>query len=495
MAKRTKIRDCIILGILAFLLFVSIFDLLDIVPPKFLIGVESLKVLFKEFLDRTLGTHDPVCKWLRSVYQKLSDPEGLRFTITATGVLTFALSYINSARAHRVKGILIGKVIQTFYQMYGKIFIFHGVFVAFGIYSCATKVRLAGFLCAIGVSICMIYAIRMMIKTAFDGTHSEQLIKKYITLVKTNKLGKEKNKSIYAMAQYIGEQFSIEGWQYESDHSRRDDIKELLNLLEIAIPEKAKAQSEIGMLSDFELLFAPEGSSANPQYVLYSIPAVKEQVNSFLEAVRICGHMWKSMLDVLTDWQIKAKLSYLVLCEVESGSDQKRSPCTTALCCGLLFYLNESAFPNPNQARNVQKSQTVNTCQGGFTHYTYFLQHIRQLSETVVGQLQSAEQRYRVQLACKDIGITRLCLLALEQAATIRQVDYEGMCIVVQETMRFRPGVGLNEQTLCRYLCFAQIIALLSNYKSDRLTMLRNVPLVVQTVQNWLSKKPKKQKG
>ena len=39
---------------------------------------------------------------LKNLLITLSAPDGLRFAITATGVISFALTYINSARIHRV---------------------------------------------------------------------------------------------------------------------------------------------------------------------------------------------------------------------------------------------------------------------------------------------------------------------------------------------------------------------------------------------------------
>ena len=427
---------------------------------------------------------------LKNLLITLSAPDGLRFAITATGVISFALTYINSARIHRVKGILIGKVIHARYPMYGLFFLLHGAFVILGIYSCAVRVRSAGALCAAGVLFCLIYAVNLTIRTAFGDSYGEKLVQRYIKQVIDFGTDEEKYESICTMARYIGERFSSEYWQFDPNSSIsgiKDDLDQLLSLLEAAIPADAQAQSRFNLLSDFDQLFAPDGAKAAPEYILFSIPAVKAKKAAFQKAVEICGNMWRSLLDELSEWQMEAKLAYLMLCRAEFNADQERRPSAAALCCGLLFYLYNPTFSNFDHTGDTPRALASSIGQDGPMHCAYVLQQINRLRRQPTDQV-----AIHLQTACTDMAVIGLCLSALEQTITTDPVNHKTMLYVVHETMRDRPVVWQGRHSIYQYLCFAQIIATLSHYRDDRFNMLQTAPLIFQVVKQWLCAEPRK---
>lgn len=426
--------------------------------------------------------------WLKYLLMVFSDPDGLRFAITATGVVSFALTYINSARVHRVKGILLGKVIHKCYPMYGFFFLLHGAFVILGIYSCAVKVRAAGALSALGVLLCLIYAVNLALHTTFNSSYKEKLVKKYIVQVINHGKHEEQYESVCTVAQYIGKRFSSEGWLFDPNFGAsgmEDDMDRLLELLEKVIPASAKGQSELGLLSDFDQIFALKDVPSDPEYVLFSIPAVKVQKADFQKAVDICGNMWRSLLDELTEWPMQAKLAYLMLCRAGLGQGNQRRSSMAALCCGLLFYLHTPALSNFDHAGDVPKAGTGNVSQDSSVHCAYILQQINYLRVQPTDR-ESTKRQYLIRAACRDMGIVGLCLSALEQTFATQPVDHEAMLRVIYEVERGRE-TAWDRQSIYQYLCFAQIIASLNHYSSNRFHALQTVPLIYQAVKQWLS--------
>lgn len=426
--------------------------------------------------------------WLKDLLTAFSDPDGLRFAITATGVVSFALTYINSARVHKVKGILLGKVIHKCYPMYGFFFLLHGAFVILGIYSCAVKVRAAGALSALGVLLCLIYAVNLALHTTFDSSYKEKLVKKYIKKVVDHGKHEEQYESVCMVAQYIGKRFSSDGWLFDPNFGTsgmEDDMDQLLELLEKVIPASARAQSEPDLLSGFDQIFILKDVPSNPEYVLFSIPALKAQKADFQKAVDICGNMWRSLLDELSEWQMQAKLAYLMLCRAASGQGNQWQSSMAALCCGLLFYLYTPALSNFDHAGDVPKAWIGNVRQDGPMHCAYILQQINRLMMQPTDR-EGTRQQYLIRTVCRDMGIVGLCLSALEQTFATKPVNHEAMLSVVYEVERGRQTVW-DRQSIYQYLCFAQIIASLNHYSSNRFHALQTVPLIYQAVKQWLS--------
>ena len=183
-----------------------------------------------------------------------SDPDnytnilhGISAVITALGLVGFALSYINTAKAYRVKGILMEDVISQGYPWYGLIFLDHGGFALLGLYSCEVNILFSAQACLIGVLMCTIYSLLMAYSIVFSPKGRNHLVTWYINALLRKELPSKRSiRTAYQLGRYIGERYQADDIQIgRHRQSDQEDELMLISTLHLLMPETSQATHKI----------------------------------------------------------------------------------------------------------------------------------------------------------------------------------------------------------------------------------------------------------
>ena len=129
------------------------------------------------------GSQGCLLRQMSEVYDYLkraANAKGLKAVISAVGVVSFVLTYINSARASRVVGIELHRVIRYYYPWCIVFFAGQWIFSACGLYAAECDVRLSAALLLSGATICLGYAVLMAINIVFFDGRVKKRVKNYI---------------------------------------------------------------------------------------------------------------------------------------------------------------------------------------------------------------------------------------------------------------------------------------------------------------------------
>lgn len=444
-----------------------------------------------------------MCGALWRLIEMLTDANGMKSVITAAGAVGFALTYINTVREKRVRGVLIEKLIQKRYPCYGHIFVLYWCFAALGQYACAVDARGAGAICLLGMLLSLVYTLEMSLSVVFMKSRCEKLVGEYIRTAAKDGLGDmEKQPLIHHVSRYVAERFlendlpdhdsaggktgkignfgprktpGKKNSPQEQSRAPRDEIiGQLLNLVEM---EPAAQTPQGGFLERFQEIFRGDGEQAEAvrtDYILYSIPSYESSWQRARKSILQFGQMWQSMLSEIGDTYLQAELAYQVLRE---AGESKR---TAALCCGLLRYLHVTRIP----------STTVEPAEEGWTLCVGFLSQIRRLSK-----MEEEDVREAIQLQCRDMEATFLCLALFEQANSKKRIldraFREAIADELGQCDGSDSGIYWGDGAICKYLCYAKVLfstlVMPTLDMPSRLDMLRIVPKITLTVRTWLN--------
>lgn len=287
---------------------------------------------------------------------------GIAAVITALGAVSFSLSYINSARLVREKGILMEEVLADRYPCYGLIFAYHGGFALLGLYSCAANAIHTSWVCLGGLILSTAYSVHMAYCINFGMRGRKRMINHYIEdllreiqpfLKQIRDTGDNIDlsartkewatydkcrKTAYQLGRYIGEQYQADGLEYAKFiNSQKKGTKKniFVSMLQLLIVGDWSTEEWEGSLPEaFDKLFAVDVDKQSSdkvvpvEYALYDLIGIDEKF--FEENVKHCALLWGNLLTPIKQDIRQAELIVAVL---------RDSPLTSALCCGLVCYL------------------------------------------------------------------------------------------------------------------------------------------------------------
>lgn len=429
--------------------------------------------------------------WLWTFIDTITRPDGIKAVMTATGAVCFALTYVNTAREKRVKGILMEYVIRDRYPHYGWVFVLHFLFAVVGQYACAVEARTAGVVCLLGMLLSLAYALKMALSVTFSTKRGEQIVSQYIEKSSINTPENRENQLwlIYQVGQYVFELFlenNLPDNKYLSEESKSTDvpcqknqvwdsdvIQQLLKLSGMNC-HLLYLQSD-SLLNQFDQVFGmEEDSSVETDYILYSLPKYKPAQKILKDNILVFCQMWQSVLSKAGDVQQQTELVYRVL------SARRGQNITPALCCGLVLYLH--------RAKIFGIDAEINT--DSWTRCVRLLAQINHIGKV---NNRGHDEFEMVQIQCRDMLAVFLCLTLLEQAKFNKNLLSDAFReAIVEELCQYRGAnsVYWSEKVLRKYLCYAYVIyqtlEVTALQLPSRQEMYRIIPIVIQTVRTWL---------
>lgn len=424
------------------------------------------------------------------------DLDGLKSVISAAGMLSFALGYINSAKRQKVKGILMGEVIAQAYPHYGYIFIFHGIFVLVGLYSCTAGYINSALCCTIGVLSCLLFTVVMALEVALSERGQERLVRAHIEHILDNlKAGQNEDQIelreqyVRAMAQYVGQRFLLRDWLIERHDNKRglfSDIGDVAQLLKL--PDLYWSEASIEVLDirkEFSRLFTKTSAETShaakeprPQYILAMIPDIQQQKQRFQQSVLLYAEMWRNMMVEENAPHRKKELVYRIL----SMNDGKFT--SFALCCGLLLYLTDSSFYDTAESNHRAIQLERNS----------FLLEINNQRELDLKQSQSAAVstgQKNMGTICWNLCLINFALSMFEQVFNPDLLDVLPISDIVHQFLEEETRLGVkfyrSSNDLCLYLSFAYIIAEMYNI-IHRVDLIRAVPDMVEIIREEIDR-------
>lgn len=387
--------------------------------------------------------------------------DAMKNVIGTAGFIGFALTYINSVRRIRIRGILMEEVIHYFYPYYGMIFVIHSMFVLLGQYGCTVKNRTVGAICIIGIIVCLVYETIIAYNIALSGRRAEQRVGKYIKIMaeqfSKEKISNKPTKLIYQIGKYISG-CVIENNSHFTDTSstnligresqeKLDDCVELLNMVDL---EKYKGLKGGEFVKNFKAIFAnDENEEIREDYILYELPAFSDSITVFRQYIRLQADLWKSMLSEVQEESSGIRITCYVLFTAAKYKEQLLIP----LSCGLILYLHETHIP----ATDVAKDQ-------GWSKCAKFLYEMIQLIEieTTNGLEKDEETLMKLKMICRDITVTFVCLLYLDQVGIDRKINTQPLVNTLRlfqyEYRSTKADLFWTDSAIRKYLCFAYII-------------------------------------
>ena len=279
--------------------------------------------------------------------------DGTSTTIGTLGMVSFVLTYINSARGRKIQGILLEDVIHAFFPYYKWILVINGCMACLGRFGCSVKNGMTGLLCLFGMLICLVYMLNMANTVVFTERKVRQITDRYIELIASQYSKKQlkglentnvtyfiKSVGSYMAQQYNDADFSI------SYLSRENELKNLIPLLRcdnIAPSSNTKAEAKSAVIlfesGNSELL---ESNSDLDKFChnccVLRMPYTKWALQTINNEIRIACSFWHSVLDRTTGNEARARLACEVLCSEHSNNILVSG----TLGAGLLMYLHST---------------------------------------------------------------------------------------------------------------------------------------------------------
>ena len=374
--------------------------------------------------------------------ERLTSAEGIRAVITALGAVCFVLSYINSAKIQRVKGILMEDIIFRCYPFYGVVFLFHGCFAALGLYSSAAKALRTAYICLVGIIFCLTYLLRMAYQVCFSQKGRDHLVRQYITdlLQYPFEDASKQVSQAYQLGQYVGMQYNAYDIRLDEPICRSKKAENIMiSMTSLLMPE---AGPDGPLPEAFPRIFAAnDAPSPLPQYILFSLPSYASCCEEFQKNIRACSVLWGNILSkVKTEERQAAFVSEALLC----------SPSTAVLCCSLVHYLHSI---------HVQ----YHTGKEGWDTCARFLARVSNTAKKAAPQF-AWENRQKVSLCCRDMSVVFLCLAFLEEANSPETCLEEAFLAQIHSEPHTNRSLDFcmywDEMRLLQYLSFAYEIFL-----------------------------------
>lgn len=468
LGARTEKRLLVLFGVLSFLSGFAFFYTLGI-------------VLGTSYSDRTGNT------------------SGIAAVITALGVVCFALSFINSAKATKERGILLEDVISKCYPYYGWIFLFHGGFALLGLYSCAEKILLSSWICLVGIVLCTIYSVKMAYYICFSKLGRERLIDNYIksllrfaptldqrmrAIDQTEPLFEQEynethnvcRRAANQLGYYIGERYQADDIRIESvfplgtDESKEDILLSTLQLLMGGDWSSKEWEGPLPIV--FDKLFSSHlGYSKEDmryeKWSLYDLPGIDGD-RIFWEDVKHCVVLWDNLLRPVKHEARQAELVMNVL---------RHSPKTAVLCCSLIWHLYNIYVQDGNSEQ--------------WTHCARFLQLISNITRSSNEIDNKTKQCDKVLRCCMDMMLVFYCLTCILEANSVQPGEKE----IFAEKLRYEKA--RNSSSLCyisgttscavRYLYYAKklfwMLAIPEASLPSRAVLYKQIPHLITMIE------------
>lgn len=416
---------------------------------------------------------------------RLRYPDGIKELIKVLGLVGCALSYINSAKASRVKGILLSDVISYFYHFYGIAFLFHGTFALLGLYSCEIGILSSSWQCLLGILCCTAYSLYMAYKVVFSPKQQHRCIMKYVKALKLKDFPpKHCRQTAYLLGEYIGERYN----KYNIELGRNTDDKQedeqlLLSALSLLISETEKlTQTQDGQLTwegplpkVFDNLHCNE-LVAHPADALFILDDQQNQL--FQNDIRHCAALWANILTPIKQDSRQAELVVDMLWH---------SPRTASLCCGLVCYMHRTHIQFGNEKKGWQ------TCVN-------FLRRIANIAHAF-DQEQQRSQQEKVLRCCMDMMLLFFCLACMYEANSNRSklssffldiqdlIDHE-----FQRNGSITCYIPITPHCIEKYLYFTykllKILAIPEVNFPYRIELFKQIPAIVAAMEQCLQRNP-----
>ena len=412
--KKRYILTILFLVFLFFLIIYAIFDLVEVY---------------------VLSSRHPCQVWL-------TDTDGIRAVITALGAVCFALSYINSAKVKRVKGVLMEDIISCCYPFYGIVFLFHGVFAALGLFSSASGILRASCICLAGIAFCLTYSLWMAYQVCFSWKGRDQLVGLYIMDLLRHPFD-ETSKRIsqaYQFGQYVGSEYDMYDICLDNPICRgkkNKGISIICSLTGLLMPDAGP----IGSFPEaFPYIFSDADTPPpqDPQYILFALPCYDACREKFRKNIQLCSVLWENILSVIkTEERQAAFASEALLC----------SPSSVTLCCGLIHYLHSTYIQYHNHMG-----------EEGWVDCAYFLARVSNAAKRA-GSLSASKDSKKVSLCCRDMSIVFLCLAFMEEANSPETHLEDAFLVQILRELRANYSLDFcvfwDDKRLFQYLSFA----------------------------------------
>lgn len=455
-----------------------------------------------------VGRYFPLDQPRVALLYRLTDPEGMKSVVGAMGLVGLALSYVNTARTHKVKGLLMNDVIRYHYPFYGCVFISYGAFALLGRYCWSVGARTAGVWCLLGLLFGLVYQIRMAWKVSFSEKQSEKLATSYIKDMvadcEKRTLDDRPTREIHSVARYISRRFIEENRRFadaaavtisgKNSAEADQDIRSLLKLLDdsrnTAAANWRRKTDRHGIVGDFDYLFYLNSNEGKAEKafslrkktasVLYGLPSFQKSVKRFGTQVRMTADTWRNVLSEAGDpfWQVH------IVCQILNVSVKQVPSMVTPLCCGLILCLHEMNIRNAD----LSGARQWNSCAD-------FLSQMTQLIENSRLREEDRKTVSVLRIMCRDMVAMFLCLSYLDQAGTFKKVPDRPFRIILIEMQGAQTdsdaATRWDDQVIRIYLCYAYLIqSLLPMASPDNLSYAdreRINTLIVEAIGNWFN--------
>lgn len=436
--------------------------------------------------DTTSCPHHP------SISTSISN--GVETVIATLGMVGVALSYINSARTYRVKGILLEQVITWRWPKYGIIFIIHGLLALLGLFSCNVDALQAALACLGGILLCTGYSLYMAYSIYFSRKVPEKFLVQYLSELTMRKASSTESRRIaYQLGLYIGERYQAEDFQLDHSSAESQIDKQLLQsaltLLEPGVdalnqPRQKKVKQSyktlVGSLSDmFDQMLSdktvfPDGLPENPEDVI--LLPITSWSQAFRNHVRHCATLWDNLLYPVERDGKQAKLAADVLLN---------APQTAALCCGLVLHLHTSRIQSKNGIEGWQ------SCAD-------FLSRIANCARASNNSAWN-NKRDKVLRCCMDMILLFICLACLQGANSIKMctaIDTILIDLFIAEKQKSTSPncyIPVNPLFFTKYVYFAHMIfrmlAIPGVTVPFRLELYQQIPAITTALQKYIETK------
>lgn len=413
--------------------------------------------------------------------ERMKLTQGVLAVITPIGMVCFALSYISSVSASRVKGILMEDVISNSYPHYKWVFTLHGCFAVFGLYSTAAEsppAPRAAVVCLAGVLFCLLYALVMAYRTCFNQASCNKLVAQYVTDLQRKPDSERSIQTVYQVGRYISEWYRDNGLHFEclSGQEEKNLISAITGLLvsgnneqQNMSPQKSpddlpwRIEPSYALSQKFYQVFRLDcGNQPDPEHILYSLPAYERRCRVCQDNIHRCSALWGIMLSQLRDDTQRAAFA---------GDFIRVSPHSSLLCCGLVHCLRSSRIRYAGD-------------EEGWKDCSRLIGHMIKNAEYI-----SDEQvREKAVLCCRDI--TFLCFsLALWEEACSPAVGLANSFAVPLFSMidpSSRKGLFIyrDDCHIAKYLSFAymilQLLACPDVILPSRADLHHLIPVIIQ---------------
>lgn len=443
--------------------------------------------------------------------------------ITGLGIVGFALSYINSAKAFRVKGILLEDVISKSYHLYGVSFVSHTVLALLGLYSCNMQDFHSSQVCLFGILLCTIYSSYMAFSINFSQKHREWLISRYLyKLPKALCSDAEGRRIANQIGLYIGEHVQADDFQLDraTKEAKKDNelLQSALTLMETAMDFVAKDPKQ----NDQETPQPEEQQSATNNTQKPLQPECRQSQRRVKKQNNEANMVWDGPLPEIFDrnvfpggqlkcpefavllppspWSDTFRLNILhyatfwdnLLRPVERDGRQAKlaadillnATATAPLCCGLILHLHTSRIQHKNSVEDWL------ACMDFLNR----ISHLSRISPDTDDVWHIG--REKVLRCCLDAMFLFTCLACLQEAnseATGSSLSTTLINIFLAERQKNTSPVCdilINAQCFAKYLYFAHMIFLLLAIPGVkipyRLGLYQQIPSIASALEQYM---------